>query len=499
MVRLPSPKVSPLSFELASKMVRTALALVCVSAPVAAAPASAEAAPVRSATRTVLGVPVRVVAVDLADPQTRLTIGLANNAPRANSALESFGAESFGRLVSRANAAVVMNGTFFSKDHQRRVMGNVVRNGEVVKYSQWEDAGTTFGLKAGNAPEMITARAEGKPDWQSHWFSLTCGPRLVKDGGVWLHPREEGFTDPHVLGVASRNALGYTRDGRTLYLVSFGRAVSLAHEARIMQALGCHQAMNLDGGTSKGLALHGRTVIRPSRALTNVIAVYDAERPAPAFVEAAWNRFAMLGTAGRPERAAAIVPGDRFVQRLNPGRKLAYGNFHLEHVSADPIVGVQSGHLTFSPRSYGQVFAPLPAIQRDFTLEFDARLIDEYFSVFFDARKGEGALEGLSLEYRGAEPAGLYLRENGRLVTYAKWVAVDENWHKFRVVAEGQQVKVFMDNSWHPTLSYRRPTLGQGIGFAGRGVYKGLRVLVPSQVGRRRQETETYFVPDPDS
>lgn len=460
--------------------------------------APAEAAPVRNFAQKVLGVPVRVVAVDLKDDHSRVTIGLANNAPRPNSSRESFGAETFDRMVQRTRAAVVMNGTFFSKDAQRRVMGNMVRNGEVVKYSQWEDAGTTFGLKAGNVPEMVTARAEGKPDWQSHWFSLTCGPRLVKDGKVWLHAREEGFTDSHVLGVAARNALGFSRDGKTLYLVSFGVPVSLTKEAQVMRALGCHQAMNLDGGSSKGLALNGKTLVKPSRPLTNVIAVYDCNRQAPPTVQLAWSRFASLETAGHPARAASLVPGDRFVQKLNPGQKLAYGNIRLEHVTADPIVGVQGGQLTFSSESYGQIFAPLPAIERDFTLEFEARLVDEYFSVFFDARRATGALQGYSLEYRAADPAGLYLRENGQLVTYAKWVPVDSGWHKFRVVAEGEQVRVHMDNSWLPTLRHRRALYGQGIGFAGRGKFKGMRVLVPTGVGSRRQEQDVYFVPDED-
>jgi hypothetical protein len=443
-------------------------------------------------------VPVRVVAVDLSDPSTRVTLGLANNAPRANSAQASYGAESFSRMVARMNAAAVMNGTFFSKDRQVRVMGNMVRNGEVVKYSQWEDAGTTFGLRAGNVPEMVTARADGKPDWQSHWFSLTCGPRLLRDGGIWLRPREEGFTDSHVLGVASRNALGYTRDGRTLYLVSFGVAVSLQREAQVMKALGCHEAMNLDGGASKGLAIHGKPVVTPSRALTNVIAVYDRVRPAPRFIESAWAHFSTMGTAVAPGRAAAVVPGDRFVERLKPGYKLAYGNFNLQHVSHDPIVGVMSGQLTFSPESFGQVFAPLPAVKRDFTVEFDARLVNEYFSVYFDARPGQSGMQGLSLEYRAAAPAGLYLRRNGELVTFSRKIAIDERWHKFRVVAEDRSLRVYVDNNWRPTLSHRRLSIGQGIGFGGRGAFKGLRVLVPSQVGAGRRDTEAYFVPDAD-
>src|ERR1700682_3595922 len=100
-------------------------------------------APVAVSTRTAAGIGLRVVKVDLKDPATYLTVLLANNAAQANNAQQSAGDEPFGSMVSKAQAAAVINGTFFSKDPQKRVMGNMVRAGEFVKYSQWEDAGTT--------------------------------------------------------------------------------------------------------------------------------------------------------------------------------------------------------------------------------------------------------------------------------------------------------------------------------------------------------------------
>jgi hypothetical protein len=254
-------------------------------------PLPGEASPVGVAARVVGGVHVELVRVDLADKATDLDIQLCNNAPVANSPVQSFGDEPFGAMVSRARAAAVINGTFFSKDAQKRVMGNMVRGGTFVKYSQWENAGTTFGLRRGNVPEMVTARAEGKPNWSSHWFSITCGPRLLKDGTSWLHPQEEGFTDSHVMGVAARSALGYTRDGRFLYLVSFRTPVSLAREADVMRALGCYQAMNLDGGASQGLAAGGKVLVCPGRNLTNAIAVYDSRHPAPKALKQAHAKF----------------------------------------------------------------------------------------------------------------------------------------------------------------------------------------------------------------
>lgn len=247
--------------------------------------------PIQFIKKTVSGVPLYETIVGLHDPETYIAVGLANNATRANDKDETHGDELFDSFVKKAHASVVMNGTFFSKDSQKRVMGNMVSGGRLLKYSPWENFGTTFGLTAGNIPVMITARAESVPRWDEHWFSLTCGPRLVKDGSVWLTPRKEGFADSHVLGVGPRCALGYTENGDKLILVTFMNGLSLEAEAKLMKELGCYQAMNLDGGASRALAYGGNIIVPAGRPLTNVLMVYDAKNKAPHELAASWLRF----------------------------------------------------------------------------------------------------------------------------------------------------------------------------------------------------------------
>ncbi len=247
--------------------------------------------PVQILQKTLLGIPFYQTTINLTDPENIITIGLANNAPQANSSQKSFGDESFTNFVKRYPAAVVANGTFFSKDAQKRVMGNMVGEGKFLKYSRWENFGTTLGLKAGNRPEMITTRLEGKPEWNQHWFSLTCGPRLIKQGKIWLAPKTEGFNDPHVLEQGYRTAIGFSQGGKELFLVSFLASLTLQQEAEVMKAIGCYEAMNLDGGASEGLAYHGDTYINPGRNLTNVIVIYDRNYPAPTQLKTAWKHF----------------------------------------------------------------------------------------------------------------------------------------------------------------------------------------------------------------
>jgi len=143
-------------------------------------------------------------------------------------------------------------------NNARQANSNRVQNGD-----------ETLGIKAGNRPEMIAARVDGKPDWTEHWFSLTCGPRLMKAGKIWLDPKVEAFKDPNVLGASYRTATGFTADGQKLFIITFLSILTLQQEAEVMQAIGCYEAMNLDGGASLALAQNGKILLPPERNLTN--------------------------------------------------------------------------------------------------------------------------------------------------------------------------------------------------------------------------------------
>lgn len=261
-----------------------------------------QAKPVELSSKTVAGASFYLTTIDLTDPEIYITIGLANNAILANNSQVTGGDEPFENMVARYHAAVVANGTFFGKDDQKAVLGNMVAAGKFLKYSRWENYGTTLGIKAGNQLEMVTARIEGKPDWSQHWFSLTCGPRLIKGGKVWLSPLSEGFKDSHVLGVGSRTAIGFPASRDKLFLVTFLDSLSLEAEAKVMLAIGCFEAMNLDGGASVGLAHQGQILLPAGRNLTNVLVVYDRDNPAPAQLKQSWERF-QKGSRPTPDKS----------------------------------------------------------------------------------------------------------------------------------------------------------------------------------------------------
>jgi hypothetical protein len=63
----------------------------------------------------------------------------------------------------------------------------------------------------------------------------------------------------------------------------------------VMRAIGCHEAMNLDGGGSRALASQGQILVLAGRPLTNVIAVYTAQAPDPTWLQQSWARFQLNG------------------------------------------------------------------------------------------------------------------------------------------------------------------------------------------------------------
>jgi hypothetical protein len=458
----------PLGLALAS-----ALAACSSTDPLGVLPAFADEAP----SRTVLGAKVRVVEVDLTNPHTVLDIGLAGGAAKPNQKGASVGAERFEEMVARAKPAAAINGTFFSGDGPKRVMGDMVRGGQLVKYTPWEDGGTTFILHAGNRPEMITERAQGAPDRSSHWLSLTAGPRLLRDGKVYLHPKEEGFKDPDVFGNATRTALGYDKAGGKLLLVSVLTPVSLAQEAKIMQALGTHQAMNLDGGTSQALAVGARTVLSPGRKLTNILSVYDGRHPAPARLAASWDAFGHSHPVISLAADAGARPGDRWIGKLGDGQTLSYAGLRFTRKDGSPTVGVLGDRLSFSEGNFGQIYAAFPKPQARYKVDFEARLIDERLSVALSPE--------LTLEARHEKPAGLYLRMEGVAIAKAASWTPDRRWHRFHVEDDGQHLTVRVDGRATPTLTTRSMGPGQGLGLAGRAEYRSIKISLNPKQGPR--------------
>jgi hypothetical protein len=104
------------------------------------------------------------------------------------------------------------------------------------------------------------------------------GPRLLANGRVRVRAAAEGFAPiaapwfygSFVAGRHPRTLAGVRSDGTLLLVTVDGRrpgwsaGVTLPEAARLMQALGARDALNLDGGGSSAMTVRGRVVSRPS-------------------------------------------------------------------------------------------------------------------------------------------------------------------------------------------------------------------------------------------
>jgi exopolysaccharide biosynthesis protein len=124
-------------------------------------------------------------------------------------------------------------------------------------------------------------------------YCVGGGPRLVRAGRVSNEWEPEKMGKSFSETRHPRTAVGVTKDGKTVYLVTIdGRqpllsiGVSLDELADYMVGLGCHDAVNLDGGGSTTMIVRGRTVNAPSdrgglRPVTNGILVVSTAPPGP--------------------------------------------------------------------------------------------------------------------------------------------------------------------------------------------------------------------------
>lgn len=106
-------------------------------------------------------------------------------------------------------------------------------------------------------------------DWEKVDNAVGGGPFLVRNGAVSVDAVAEGFPASFYAKRHPRTAIGRNRDGQVWLVAVDGRqeisdGATLDELARIMQRLGCVDALNLDGGGSTTMNVLGLTVNRPS-------------------------------------------------------------------------------------------------------------------------------------------------------------------------------------------------------------------------------------------
>lgn len=107
------------------------------------------------------------------------------------------------------------------------------------------------------------------------------GPVLVQQGEVMITNNQElKFGGKAIDDKHPRSAMGYTADGKLIFMAIEGRflgkaeGASLTQTALLLKGVGCIEALNLDGGGSSCLLINGKETIQPSDK--------GGQRPVPA-------------------------------------------------------------------------------------------------------------------------------------------------------------------------------------------------------------------------
>jgi hypothetical protein len=152
-------------------------------------------------------------------------------------------------------ALAAINGGFFAIESTGLSLGLLRLDGALVVPSKPKQASLGIG---DDGWLRLAVRPEG--DWPEVQDALGAGPMLLVDGVVRDHGSKQRTT------LHPRSAIGTRKDGSVVWLTADGRtdkAKGLAHveTAAILQALGCRDALNLDGGGSTALWVAGRGVV----------------------------------------------------------------------------------------------------------------------------------------------------------------------------------------------------------------------------------------------
>lgn len=151
---------------------------------------------------------------------------------------------SAGKFAKKTASLITINGGFFGPNYKPlglRIQQGVVRSR--LKNTSWWGV---FYIKNNHAHIVSQRqyRKSSRPD-----FAIQAGPRLLVNGSIPM--LKDGY--------AERSALCITTQGDVVIAITERAPLTTTQFARILQrpvnrdGLGCHQALNLDGGSSSQL------------------------------------------------------------------------------------------------------------------------------------------------------------------------------------------------------------------------------------------------------
>lgn len=216
--------------------------------------------PVRFSKGPVLGIPVMVVKVNLANPRVQVR-------PLLPPPGLGRGGEQLKRLAWRTDLVAAVNGGYF---HPKTFApaGDLVVGGKHLARGHIRTALTI------TPDKKVQIYAGPVPvSWRGYETVIANGPYVLRKGRLLINPRMEGYRDPAIWSHARRSAVGILGD-QQLVFVSTAQEITLSELAKVMAKLGAKEALVLDGGSSTGMVWQSQVMIRPARSLAYGIGIF---------------------------------------------------------------------------------------------------------------------------------------------------------------------------------------------------------------------------------
>ncbi len=165
-------------------------------------------------------------------------------------------------FANQMNAIALINASYFNSQYSS--LGVTVSQGKEWKaiYSRKE----VTGLLACTADSICIIKHTYSNVIQPSWHTVVSGMHSLVRNGVPRLPTEDVKCPSFCQSKNPRTAVGLSADNQTLYFVVVeGRrqdsvGISLASLGQEMKLLGAANALNLDGGGSSGLVIHGTLI-----------------------------------------------------------------------------------------------------------------------------------------------------------------------------------------------------------------------------------------------
>jgi hypothetical protein len=209
--------------------------------------------------KTVLGVSVKLIHVNLEHPMVRIGAVIPANLFKKGALFDT--------LVAGSSAIAMLNGGYFHPKTFSPV-------GDLVVDGKWLNQGrlrSGLAITKANTALLWTKDSQIVPrDLQT---LIGTGPILVRAYQINPVPKAEGYGDSAIWSKAARSAIGILSD-KKIVLVSTRERLSLRELGKVMFKLGARDAIALDGGSSVGMAWKGKVVIHPKRKIAFGVGVF---------------------------------------------------------------------------------------------------------------------------------------------------------------------------------------------------------------------------------